>query len=360
MGRRRRRPGRNDEILQGVLLVDKPEGLTSHEVCQRVKARLRLGKVGHGGTLDPFATGLLPLLLNGATRLMPQLQGATKVYEAVVRLGSRTDTMDPTGEVTATGDASAVTEAAFRALLPRFLGRTQQTIPRYSAARVEGKRLYEYAREGLEVELPTKEVEITEIELLGFEPSDDYTDVSLRVACGAGTYIRALADDLGEGLGCHAHLFSLHRTRTGRFSVESGVSLDTLVDQAEAWKEVRLAQQEEEDIVLRFEPIDNARRWSEFLGAALVPVSDLLGGVPTLCLSEELVQRVQGGQPLRNGELLRLDPQHNLSFRRGDQLVLQDAEGLRGVAVVRAMCSSESLVRRDSGDIVLDIERVLR
>jgi tRNA pseudouridine55 synthase len=343
-----------------VLLIDKPEGLTSHEVCQRVKARLRLGKVGHGGTLDPFATGLLPLLLNGATRLMPQLQGVDKVYEAVVRLGSRTDTMDPTGETLETGDASAVTEADLRAQLPQFIGRFEQTIPRYSAARVDGKRLYEYARAGEDVVLPTKEVEITEIQVVSFTQAADYTDVGLRVACGAGTYIRALADDLGEALGCHAHLFSLRRTRTGLLSLEGGIGLDVLVDQAEEWKDERLSRQEEEGVILRFEPADNARRWTEFLGAALVPVSELLGGVATLRLPDELVKRVQGGQPLRNGELGRVDPDKTLSFRPGDQLVLQDAEGLRGVAVVRATCSSESLARRDSGDIVMDIERVLR
>jgi tRNA pseudouridine55 synthase len=360
MGRRRRSQGRNDDLLQGVLLVDKPAGLTSHEVCQRVKAKLRLGKVGHGGTLDPFATGLLPLLLNGATRLMPQLQGATKEYEAVVRLGTRTDTMDPTGEVIETGDHSGVTKADIAAQLPQFTGRITQTIPRYSAARVDGKRLYEYAREGLEVELPTKEVEITEIALLNFTVTDDYTDFGLRVSCSTGTYIRALADDLGQALGCPAHLFSLRRTRTGTFSMESGIALDTVVDQSEAWKEARLARQEDEGIVLRFEPLDNARRWSEFLGAALVPVSELLGGVPTLRLPEELVQRIQSGQPLRKGDLGRLDPEGRLSFDPGDQLVLEDGEGLRGVAVVRAKCSSESLKRRDSGDIVLDVERVLR
>ncbi len=358
--RRRRNQGRNDELLQGVLLIDKPEGITSHEVCQRVKARLRLGKVGHGGTLDPFATGLLPLLLNGATRLMPQMQGATKVYEAVVRFGTSTDTMDPTGEVTVTGDPRDLTEADVTATLPRFTGKITQTIPAYSAARVDGKRLYEYAREGIEVELPTKEVEITEIVLLSFESGEEYTDVGLRVSCGTGTFIRVLADDLGEALGCPAHLFTLRRTQTGRFKMEGGIALDTVVEQAEAWKAERLARQDDEGVVLRFEPLDNARRWSDFLGGALLPVSDLLGGVPTLRLTGELVKRVQSGQPIRNADLVGLDPEGLLSFKLGEQLVLEDEEGLRGVAVVRAKCPSNTLAGRDSGAIVLDVERVLR
>ena len=358
--RRRRNQGRNDELLQGVLLIDKPAGITSHEVCQRVKARLRLGKVGHGGTLDPFATGLLPLLLNGATRLMPQMQSATKVYEAVVRFGTSTDTMDPTGEVTATGDPSELTEAAVAAVLPRFTGKITQTIPAYSAARVDGKRLYGYAREGIEVELPTKEVEISEVALLSFEAGDKYIDVGLRVSCGTGTFIRVLADDLGGALGCPAHLFSLRRTQTGRFSMKGGVALDAVVEQAEAWKAERLARQDDEGVVLRFEPLENARRWSDFFGGALLPVSELLGGVPTLRLTDELVKRVQSGQPIRNGDMVGLDPQGLLSFKLGEQLVLEDEEGLRGVAVVRAKCPSNTLAGRDSGAIVLDVERVLR
>lgn len=359
MGRRRRRPGRNDEILQGVLLVDKPAGLTSHEVCQRVKGRLRLGKVGHGGTLDPFATGLLPLLLNGATRLMPQLQGLDKSYDAVVRLGIRTDTMDPTGEVIDTRDPSGVTEEDVRAALPRFTGRFEQTIPRYAAARVDGRRLYDYARAGDEVELPVKEVEITELELLGFEQHEEGVDLSLRASCGAGTYIRALADDLGEVLGCGGHLFSLRRTRTGTLGVDEGIPLDTIVDQAAAWKEDRLARQEDGSVV-PFVAADNARRWADFLGQSLVSVSQLLGGLPTVQLTDELVRRVQSGQPLRKGELAQLDGSQLGSFRSGDRLVMEDSQGLRGVAIVRATCSNESLPRRDASAVVMEIERVLR
>ena len=141
--RRRNSQGRSDQLLQGILLVVKPAGMTSREVCEFVKQRLRLGKVGHGGTLDPFATGLLPLLLNGATRLMPYLQDQDKVYRAVVRLGMRTDTMDPTGEVTARANASEVTIEQVREALEGFLGDQVQTVPRYAAARVDGKRLYD-------------------------------------------------------------------------------------------------------------------------------------------------------------------------------------------------------------------------
>ena len=360
MGRRRRRQGRRDQLLQGVLLVDKPEGLTSHDVCQSVKTRLRLEKVGHGGTLDPFATGLLPLLLNGATRLMPQLQGVDKTYEAVVRLGSRTDTMDPTGDVIAEGPHLHIHKEKVEAALAQFVGKIEQTIPVFSAARVDGKRLYEYARAGEDVDLPTKEVTIASIELLSFEQSEAHTDIQVRVDCSAGTYIRVLADDLGQALGVPAHLFSLRRTRTGDLDVAAGLGLATIEDQAETWKVERLARQESEDVILRFEPEANTRRWREFLGEALLPVSELLGGVQTLRVPAGLAERVQGGSPIRKQELAKIDPGGRVAFRPGDRLVLEDDEGIRAFAVMKAACSSESLSRRDGGDIVLDVERVLR
>ena len=332
--------------------------MTSHEVCLWFRARLRLGKVGHGGTLDPFATGLLPLLLNGATRVMPYLQNQDKCYEAVVRLGVRTDTMDPTGEVTQERDASGVGEAEVRDALKGFLGTQQQTVPRFSAARVEGRRLYDYARSGEEVELPVKEVVVHGIELLSVERSESVVDLSIQVECGAGTYVRALADDLGEVLGVGGHLHMLRRTRTGALTVADALPLDYIVDQSDQWRDERQARQEGGEVI-RFVAEDNARRWREFLGGALSPVADLLGGLPTIRLPELLVARVGSGQPLRKselqqGQLLEVD------FHEGDRLVLEDGEGLRGVAVVRATCSRGSLSRREPGAVVFQVERVLR
>jgi tRNA pseudouridine55 synthase len=358
MSRRRRRPGRSDQILQGVLLVDKPAGMTSREVCEVVRQRLRLGKVGHGGTLDPFATGLLPLLLNGATRLMPSLQDQDKTYRATVRLGIRTDTMDPTGEVTATCDASGVAQDAIRPVVEGFLGKQMQTVPLFAAARVDGKRLYEYARDGEEVELPTKEIEIHSIDLLAITPQDQTIDVELVIHCGPGTYVRALADDIGEQLGCGAHLYALHRLRNGGISVDGAVALDAIRDQAEEWRDLRRSQQEEEGVTVPFVPEENARRWSEFLGGALISVAQLLGGLACLPLSAELAPRVASGQPLRKAELETLGELP--SFRKDDRLVVQTADGLRGIAVVRALCGRESLARREPAAIVFQVERVLR
>ena len=359
MSRRRRRQGRNDEILQGVLLVDKPAGMTSRDVCEFVRSRMRLGKVGHGGTLDPFATGLLPLLINGATRLMPYLQNQDKVYRGVVRLGIRTDTMDPTGEVTATADGSVVDEGRLREILAGFVGRQEQTVPRFSAARVDGKRLYEYARDHEDVELPTKEVEIHSIDLLGIRPGEETTDVELDIHCGAGTYMRALADDIGEEMGVGGHLFQLHRLRNGGLSVAAALPMAAIGEQADQWRDERLVRQEEEGHKLPFLPEENARRWAGFLGSALIPVALLLGGLATLRVPAELVPRVRSGQALRRGELERIEGELP-AFRSGDQLVLEDPDGLRGLALVRATCSRESLARREASAIVLEVERVLR
>jgi len=358
-GRRRRSQGRQDTLLQGVLLVDKPAGMTSHDVCRVVRSRLRLGKVGHGGTLDPFATGLLPLMLNGATRLMPLLQTVEKEYLAVVRLGTRTDTMDPTGEVTEERPTDGVTDDAIRTAAAGFLGKQTQQVPRYAAARVDGKHLYEYAREGEEVELPTKEVDIQELEVQGIDRGEHF-DIRMRVSCSAGTYVRALADDLGELLGCGAHLAELRRTRTGGHSIVGALGLQSIIDQADAWR-VERGEAAERGEETRFEPPEHARRWAEYLGPALVPVHRVLGDIPRLELSPELVARVEQGQPLRKGALApHASELEAAAFDRGDRLVLAHPDGLRAVALLRAAVSRDSMPRRGPDDIVLEVERMLR
>lgn len=358
-GRRRRSVGRQDTLMQGVLLVDKPVDMTSHDVCRIVRSRLRLGKVGHGGTLDPFATGLLPLMLNGATRLMPLLQTVEKEYEAVVRLGTTTDTMDPTGTVIDETDPGEIDDERIGEVVGRFLGKQQQVVPRFAAARVDGKHLYEYAREGEEVELPVKDIEISQLDVLRIERGDTF-DIHLRVTCSAGTYVRALADDIGKLLGCGAHLFALRRTRTGGHSIEHALPLQSLLDQSDLWRDARFAAKERGETV-RFEPPEHARRWTEFLGSALVPVHRALGDLPRLLLAPRLVERVEQGQPLRKGELLEHGPAAELPpFRPGDRLALEHPDGLRTIALMRATVGRDTLARRTPTDIVLEIERVLR
>lgn len=356
--RNRRRRGVQDELLQGLLLIDKPQGMTSHEVCQLVRSRLRLGKVGHGGTLDPFATGLLPLLLNGATRLAPFLQQRDKSYEALVRLGVRTDTFDPTGEVLERGDTSGVTEVLVREALEGFVGTQQQRVPLYAAARVDGKRLYEYARAGQEVERPVKEVVIHSIELRSFTPHDEGVDVDLLVHCGSGTYMRALADDLGEQLGCFGYLHALRRVSTGLFGAADSVTLDA-VDEIEAGFRSQRQDLFEEGQRSPFDAAEHAERWRAALGGALLTVPQLLGDLPVAPLSGPLLRALHSGQPLKWGALSR-SAIASMTFAQGDGIVLMHPDGRRAAALVKAMVSSTDLAALPPGASVLQVERVLK
>ncbi len=216
--------------LTGVLPVDKPEGPTSHDIVARARRALGTRRIGHTGTLDPFASGLLLLCLGRATRIAEYLTGLDKTYQARARLGAVTDTDDRTGAVLAQSDAwrtldAAGVEAAARALE----GPQLQVPPAYSAKKVEGERMYRRARRGEEVELPAVPVTVHRIEVLGLE----LPDVDFEVECSSGTYIRALARDLGERLGTGAHLTALRRTRVGAVDVGLAVPADRL-DDAEA------------------------------------------------------------------------------------------------------------------------------
>ncbi len=213
----------NRRPVDGVLLLDKPQGLTSNAALQTARRLLNAAKAGHTGTLDPMATGLLPLTFGEATKFSQMLLDADKTYEALVCLGSETDTGDAEGQVIARAPV-AVDEAAVRAALQRFTGEIEQVPPMYSALKRDGKPLYEYARAGVELEREPRRVCIHSLELLACEAEA----FRIRVACSKGTYIRTLAIDLGRTLGCGAHLGALRRTRIGPFDVADSVSLARL------------------------------------------------------------------------------------------------------------------------------------
>jgi tRNA pseudouridine55 synthase len=206
------------------VLLDKPAGITSHDAVQRVRRVFRTRAVGHTGTLDPFATGLLIALVGRATRLARFVEGQPKTYLAEARLGFATDTDDLTGTPLAEPVPVEVSTAAVREALEAFRGRQDQRPPAFSAKHVGGERSHRLARRGAAVELRPVPVEVTDIELL--ELAGDC--VRFRVTVSAGTYVRAIARDLGERLGCGAHLVALRRERIGRLAVDDAVSLDTL------------------------------------------------------------------------------------------------------------------------------------
>jgi tRNA pseudouridine55 synthase len=232
---------RNPLSLDGLLVIDKPAGCTSHDVVARMRRILRTRRIGHTGTLDPFATGVLVICINRATRLVQFLIGDEKEYRATMRLGSATDTGDLTGNlVSPIADARHITAGMVNEALSHFRGRIKQTPPMYSAKKVGGAKLYEMARRGLNIEREPVEIEIKELELREikeiFSPrSGGLTkDCFIHVVCSSGTYIRTLAEEIGNRLGVGAHLVELRRTRAGNFDISRSLTLEQLARFAEA------------------------------------------------------------------------------------------------------------------------------
>ena len=211
--------------LDGMLVVDKPTGPTSHDIVNAVRRTFQIEKVGHGGTLDPMATGVLILLLGRATKMSEQLIGADKEYEGTMRLGIATDSHDADGAVVCEADPGGVTEAGLREAMKKLTGDLWQMPPMVSAVKVNGRPLYKSARKGLEVERKARLIHVYEFRLLAFRtPEADF-----RVRSTKGTYIRKLAADVGDALGCGAHLSRLRRTACGDTRVEAALPLDEIL-----------------------------------------------------------------------------------------------------------------------------------
>ena len=252
------------EPVHGLLLLDKPAGLSSNAALQRARRLLNAAKAGHTGTLDPFAEGLLPLCFGEATKFSQFLLEADKSYRAVMRLGVTTATGDPEGEILEKR-AAQVTPAQVEAAMAPLRGEIEQTPPMYSALKVAGRPLYEYARAGITLPRPARRVRIAQLELLALEGDT----LSFEVRCSSGTYVRTLAEDLGSALGCGGHLLRLVRTATGGFEADRAVALDAL------------------------EALPPAER-----AAALLPVDALVSHLPAQTLAEEHALALAQGQTL--------------------------------------------------------------
>lgn len=285
----RRTPRR---IVDGVLFLDKPGGMTSNAALQKAKWLLNAAKAGHTGTLDPMATGLLPLTFGEATKFSQMLLDADKTYEATVSLGQETDTGDADGIPIGPFIARTFDEASIARVLSHFVGDISQLPPMYSALKRDGKPLYEYARAGIEVERVPRTISIHSLTLRGFtEQSFD-----IEVTCSKGTYIRTLAIDIGHALGCGAHLSALRRTGIGRFSVEQAISLSMLEGSASAARDSLLA-----------------------------PVDTLVGHLSAVVLESEQTRLMLNGQSLSG-----VEAQPGL-------VRLYDAERFIGLGEVRGM-----------------------
>jgi tRNA pseudouridine55 synthase len=254
------------DLVDGVLLLDKPVGFSSNDALIKAKRVLNAKKAGHTGTLDPFATGLLPLCFGEATKFSQDLLEADKTYETVVHLGQTTDTGDTEGETVDTREVN-VTLDQIHAVLEQFRGPIAQVPPMYSALKRDGKPLYEYARAGITLEREARNVIIHKLELIAY----DAPMLKLSVTCSKGTYIRVLGQDIGEALGCGAHLNALRRTQVGPLTMEHMLTLDALIAHPE--------------------PL-----------SLLAPVDALLASFPAVQLNAELAKRFLNGQRLALGK----------------------------------------------------------
>lgn len=279
--------------VHGVLLLDKPLGLSSNDALVRAKRLLRALKAGHTGTLDPLATGLLPLCFGEATKFSQDLLDADKTYEATVRLGATTTTGDAEGDIVAERPVTC-DRAALEQALVRFTGEIDQVPPMYSALKKDGKPLYEYARAGQTVERASRRVTIHRIDLLecGLPQAQAFV---MRVTCSKGTYIRTLAEDIGEALGCGAHLTALRRTGVGDLTLDGAVTLEQIDACDDADRPGMLAPVDA--LLQRCPPVRlDAPAAGRFLQGQRIARRDLPAGTT---LAEDTLARVYGGEPER-------------------------------------------------------------
>lgn len=217
-------------VVSGVLVVDKPIGLTSHDVVQVIRRGTGIRRAGHTGTLDPRASGVLVILIGPAVRLSEYVSASDKRYQATIRLGSSTDTYDSEGTITSSASVDDITEDYFNEVLQRFVGEIEQVPPPYSAVKVQGRKAYDMAREGEEFELTPRIINVYSLEILEWA----LPEVVIDVYCSSGTYVRSLANDLGKELGTGAHLVGLRRTKSGRFTLRDAVPLRRLQEAFDA------------------------------------------------------------------------------------------------------------------------------
>jgi len=297
--------------VDGLLIVDKPEGMTSLDVVKEIKRRFHVKKAGHIGTLDPFATGVLPIVINEGTKLVPFLEEEPKEYEAVMKLGEETTTDDFTGKVTLRGSWDDVTPELIHRVFQNFLGRIQQIPPMFSALKLNGIPLYRLARKGIEVERKEREVEIFKLQI----EEMNLPKVRFKVSCSRGTYIRSLGKDIGKKIGCGAHLLSLKRIRSGLFTLEGAIPWERLKNLSSA----------------------------EELSPWMISLKEALPRLPEVIGDERLVKKIRFGKKM----VVRDLSSYTLpAFEKGQWLKMTSPEeGL--VAILRSEMKGSDIERTD-------------
>jgi len=310
--------------IDALLVVDKPEGLTSMDVVREIKRRFRIRKAGHIGTLDPFATGVLPVVLNEGTKLVPFLEEEPKEYEALLKLGEETTTDDMTGEIVDRKPWENIPPPHIEAALQAFVGTIQQIPPMFSAIKWNGRPLYRLARKGIEVERKEREVRIFDLQVQAVRPPQ----VLFKVSCSRGTYVRALGRDIGRRLGCGGHLTRLRRLRSGPFTIERSIPWETLKG---------------------LSAVGALHPWLVTLREALKRLPDVVG-------DERLVRKVRVGQEMVVQDLF---DQHLPAFGKGQWVTLSSPEeGL--VAILESEIQGTDLWRMDPKIVALRPLRVFR
>lgn len=301
--------------MEGIAVLDKPKGISSAQAVNRVKRLLKTKKAGHTGTLDPLATGVLPVCLDRATRAIPFFDERFKEYEATMKLGVVTDTLDSTGTVLAENPVPDLDESDVLEVIGHFKGESEQTPPMYSALKKDGKRMYELARMGIEVQRQPRKILIQDIRLTGMEGSL----VSLFLRCSKGTYVRSLVSDIGERIGCGAHLVELRRVRSGIFGIKDAITLNEL---------------ENGDV-------------------KLLSIKEALSFMKTIEIKRDITELIKRGMQLKK---YIIDDLFLPEFMVGERMLV--AEGVDAVSVVEAKVNSDRIDELGRDDIVFKLLRV--
>ncbi|UCB53330.1 MAG: tRNA pseudouridine(55) synthase TruB [Candidatus Zixiibacteriota bacterium] len=308
--------------LSGVLVVDKPTGVTSHDVVQELRRVLGTRRIGHTGTLDPAASGVLLACVGKGTKVAQFLTGYDKEYRAVVKLGATSDTYDGEGKIEETEEECQVSPERIRDTIDSFKGEIWQLPPLHSAIKYKGKRLYQYAREKEEVVRTKRKVEIREISVMDV----NVPYVELKVSCSKGTYVRSLAHDVGQKLGCGAYLFSLRRTRVGPFGLQDALSPGRI---SELKKEGKMSE-------------------------ALISIEQALAHLPSVAVREDSVAKVRNGARLVSSSVSSVDG----SFEAGRTVSVKDERG-RIIAMGKALSRSEKFLDSSCKGELVEYLRVL-
>ncbi len=308
--------------LSGVLPVNKPSGVTSHDVIQRLRQILHIRRIGHTGTLDPSASGVLLACVGRATKVVQFLTEYDKEYEAVIKLGITTETYDGEGKVTEIKENFKISPGQIRKAIDSFKGKIWQVPPLHSAIKYKGKKLYQYARAKKRVEVKKREVEIKDIDVIDI----NIPYVKLRISCSKGTYIRSLAFDLGEKLGCGAYLFSLQRTRVGPFKLQEALGLEKISD------------------------VEDENKICDLL----IPIEKALAHLPSVVVKESFTEKVRHGVPLAPSSVLSIET----DFDQNQTISIKDGQK-NIIAIGKALSSARNFLDLDYKNKLFEYVRVV-